>query len=207
MDKFIFVGCKGWAHGINDRGGMQFLLKAFCEEFKKENDVELLCKINVAYNHPTWQLPLELQKLGLSPEDCKNIKFIVNNIDYNELPQFYQQGDVFVSPTMGDSFNLPCIEAMSCGLPVITTKFGGQTDYVNEKNGWLVDYELVDITWDISYEGNKWAMPKIEHLRSLMRYAYEHREECKNKGNEALNTAKQLTWEASAKKLLNVIND
>ena len=168
-NKFTFITNKGWAQGINDRGGIQWLLKAFCEEFAQDENVELLLKINVAYNYPNWNWQQDLQNIGITPDMTKNVKFILQNIDYNDLIQLYNQGDVFVSPTMGDAFNLPCLEAMACGLPVIATNFGGQTDYVNNQNGWLIDYKLIDVTWDLMYEGNKWALPNLTQLREIMR--------------------------------------
>ena len=76
---------------------------------------------------------------------------------------------------MGDAFNIPCLEAMACSLPVITTNYGGQTDFVNNENGWLVDYEYKLVTWDVSYEGSSWAVPDIGKLRLVMREAYTQR--------------------------------
>ena len=45
-DKLIFIANKGWSQGIHDRGGMQWLIKAFSEEFTKDDNVELRLKIN-----------------------------------------------------------------------------------------------------------------------------------------------------------------
>jgi len=203
--KFTFLANKGWARGINDRGGIQWLLKAFCDEFVNETDVRLLVKINVAYNQPQWNLFNELAAIGITPELAKNCEFIATNIRYNELPNLYAQGDCFVSPTMGDAFNLPCLEAMACGLPVITTNFGGQVDFVNNENGWLVDYSLVDVTWDMMYEGNMWAIPDYNHLRKCMREAYTNRDKTQQKGLKALQDAQNFTWDNSAKKLYDLI--
>lgn len=205
--KFRFIANKGWAKGLNDRGGIQWLLKAFTEEFKRDDDVELLLKINTAYCEKGWDLANELRKLGLTPESTKNIKFILENTDYNNLPKLYNEGDVFVSPTMGDGFNIPCLEAMACGLPVITTNFGGQIDYVNNTNGWLINYDLVDAQEDIMYEGDKWAQVKIEHLKQLMRYCLQNKDEVKKKGNIAYSCAQKYTWDNSAKMLLNLIKE
>ena len=205
-EKFTFFANKGWANGVNDRGGVQWLLKAFCEEFKP-GEAELLLKINTAYCPPGWNLAVELQKLGLVPEMTQNIKFIPQNVEYWQLPELYNQAHCFVSPTMGDSFNIPCLEAMSCGLPVITTAFGGQTDYVNENNGWLIDYDLIDVTWDMMYQGNKWAKPDIQHLKSLMRIAYNNKDVIEQKGKLAQTTAQQLTWDNSARLLYNLISE
>ena len=205
--KFIFIMNKGWAQGPNDRGGIQFGLKAFCDEFKNDKDVQMICKINTTYCPIGWNLDNEMAKIGLTPSDTKNVVFVLNNMNFDELPLLYQQGDVFVSPTMGDAFNLPCLEAMSCGLPVITTNFGGQTDYVNNNNGWLVDYDLTDVTWDVAYEGNSWALPKLEDLKKKMRYAYNCRNDIEDMKIHARKTAENYTWENSAKQLLNIINE
>ena len=53
---FTFIANKGWAAGMNDRGGIQFLLKAFDEEFTKKDNVLLKVKINPSYNVPGWDL-------------------------------------------------------------------------------------------------------------------------------------------------------
>jgi glycosyltransferase involved in cell wall biosynthesis len=42
-----------------------------------------------------------------------------------ELPQVYQEHDVLVFPTLGDSFGFVALEAMSFGLPVIATTSAG----------------------------------------------------------------------------------
>src|SRR3990167_3042741 len=80
-DKFTFIANKGWSQGINDRGGIQWLLKAFSDEFSSDSDVELLVKVNSAYNTPEWNLTNELTKIGITPDMAKNIKFIPNNIE------------------------------------------------------------------------------------------------------------------------------
>ena len=203
VNPFTFIANKGWRDTFNDRGGMQFLLRAFAEEFKPEEKVELIAKINVAYCPPGWNLDHEMKKLGIPPNP--NIKIIIEDWDYKQIPELYKHGDVFVSPTMAEGFSLPCAEAMAMGLPVITTNFGGQTDFVTKDNGWLIDYELKENTWDIMYEGISWAMPDIKHLRYLMRWAYEHQDEVKKKGNKAKEDIKKYTWKHSAECLLQAL--
>jgi len=134
--------------------------------------------------------------------------FILDTVSYKQLPDvLYNQGDVFVSPTMGDAFNIPCLEALACGLPVITTNFGGQVDYVNDKNGWLIDYDLVPVTWDINYESNQWAKPNIGMLRKTLRFCYENRDKVIAKKEEARKTAELCTWDRSAQMLLDVMTN
>jgi glycosyltransferase involved in cell wall biosynthesis len=146
-----------------------------------------------------------MSKLDISPDDANNVEFIIQNVEYNEMPNLYHRGDVFVSSTMGEAFNIPCLEAMACCLPVIATNYGGQTDFVTPENGWLVDYDLVDVTLDMQYEGNKWAKPRIIHLRQVMRDAFINQNSLIKKREKARQTAEQYTWENSAQKLLSVI--
>lgn len=203
---FTFVANKGWSEGLYDRGGIQFLLQAFTEEFSEDESVCLKLKINSTYNKPDWNLKDEITKLKLKKN--KNVLVTMDMIDDDALRHFYNEGDVFVSPSMAEAFNLPCLEAMSCGLPVITTKFGGQSDFVNDKNGWLIDKGSLEY-WskDIIYEDTKWFKPDIKQIQKLLRYCYEHHNEVKEKGSEALKTAKEWTWEATAIKLKNLLPD
>jgi len=46
----------------------------------------------------------------------------------------YQAGDIFVLPTIYDPFSNACLEAMACGLPVITTFANGAGEIVIKHN-------------------------------------------------------------------------
>ncbi len=53
-----------------------------------------------------------------------------------DVIDFYAAADVYVSPSLEDSFGLPVAEAMACGLPVITSKFAGVSELIqNERDG------------------------------------------------------------------------
>jgi glycosyltransferase involved in cell wall biosynthesis len=196
--KFTFITNKGWARGINDRGGIQFLLMAFAKEFckKESNKVALKVKINTSYNPPDWNLEKEIKKLNLD-KDRPPIKFLTKMIHFNKLPEFYYKGDVFVSPTMSEGFGLTLAEAMACGVPAITTNFGGQTDFVNEKNGWLLDYKLTPSKQSI-YKGVNWALPDINQLQKVMRYCVDNPKEVRKKGLQAMKDIKKFNWKNSA---------
>jgi glycosyltransferase involved in cell wall biosynthesis len=49
------------------------------------------------------------------------------------------RSDVFVLPTLHEGLGLVYFEAMYCGLPIVTTNNGGQTDFLtHEENALLV---------------------------------------------------------------------
>jgi glycosyltransferase involved in cell wall biosynthesis len=49
-----------------------------------------------------------------------------------DVLDFYAAADVYLSPSREDSFGLPVAEAMSCGLPAITSVCAGVADYIRD---------------------------------------------------------------------------
>lgn len=57
-----------------------------------------------------------------------------------ETPPFYGAADLFVLPTHYDPFANVCLEAMACGLPVVTTRQNGASELIEEGvNGYVID--------------------------------------------------------------------
>ena len=57
------------------------------------------------------------------------------------------------------------------------------------------------------YEEAKWAMPRIAHLKEIMRHCYENQEEVKRKGGQAHKDSLNWTWTHSAKKAIEVLKE
>ena len=199
---FRFVMNKGWARGIDDRGGIQWGIKAYMEEFTSKDKVEMVVKVNPSYCPQGWDIHKEIEKLNIKNPDKPLLKISTDLIDFKKIPKLYQNGDIFVSPTMGEGFNLPGLEAMACGIPTIQTGFGGQVDYMTEQNSWYIDFDLIQAPMDKMYEEVKWAKPDLKDLKNKMRYCYEHREEVQKKGGSAYKDSVNWTWRNSAKKAL-----
>lgn len=57
-----------------------------------------------------------------------------------ELPKLYQASDIFLFPTLYENLPFAVLEALSTGLPVVTTKVGGIPEVITDgKNGFLVE--------------------------------------------------------------------
>ena len=201
-NKCVFVANKGFRN-MEDRGGVQYLIRAYFEEFTDKDMVELVLKINPAYGIPNLQELIN--KISPRKENLPLLNIDVQNYPYEKLVNLYNRGTIFVSPTRAEAYNLPCIEAMACELPVITTTFGGQTDYCSQETGWMIDGKLEEVQHEIMYGGIKWITPDIKKLREALRQAYDDPETVKRLGKTALATARLNGWENTAKKICALI--
>ena len=68
------------------------------------------------------------------------IEDISDFTDKRELIRLYKSCDAFVSAHRGEGFGMKILDAMACGLPVITPLFGGPTAYCAPNNCFPVDF-------------------------------------------------------------------
>ncbi len=58
-----------------------------------------------------------------------------------EVARLYSAADIFILPTIYDPFSNACLEALACGLPVITTRSNGFSEIVEDSvHGSIVDH-------------------------------------------------------------------
>lgn len=59
-------------------------------------------------------------------------------LHHEELVRHYQQADVFVFPSLLDSWAQTVLESMACGTPAIVTENTGAKDAVGQGGGWII---------------------------------------------------------------------
>ena len=126
-DKFII----GYAGRIADNKGIDILLKAFVILTKKYNNIYL----QLAGNDDGY-----LKEVQQFINDNK----LQNRVKYlgclKDMELFYKKLDIFVLPSVvREAFGLSICEAMYCGVPVITTDSGAQSEIIeNGVNGYII---------------------------------------------------------------------
>jgi len=194
---FTFVFTGGFRNKW-DRKGLQYALEAYLSEFKKGEAI-LRIHINQAYGNYITEYLTKIVK-----PDSPEIYLDFNMYPHNKLREIYQ-GHVLVSPSRAESYGLQVIEAMACGLPVIATGWSGYMDFLNNENGWLIDYKMEEIKNEVFYENTNWATPDIKQLRQVMRTAHSDPELLKKKGLNAIETAQNNTWDKTVKLIKDIL--
>ncbi|MEA3489045.1 MAG: glycosyltransferase [Candidatus Omnitrophota bacterium] len=113
------------------RKGFDFLIKATGLLRKQGNDIDLML---IGEGPERAALEKLSNKLGVSD----HITFLDSVSDEKKF-QYLAAADIYVLPSLHEGFGIVLLEAMYCGLPIVATNEGGQTDIVEDgENGLLV---------------------------------------------------------------------
>ncbi len=82
------------------------------------------------------------EDVGLSNE---RILFVEQEGRKEVLAKYFSAADVLLFPSLADNFPLVILEAMSCGLPIVSFDVGGVKEAViHKKHGFIAGYKSVD---------------------------------------------------------------
>jgi len=107
-----------------------------------------------------------------------------------DIKEYYAASDIFVFPSLHEGFGLVITEAMSSGLPVITTKLTGASELITE-----------------GYNGILLNEVDPEELARKINLLIEDEKLRKQIGKNARKTAEKYTWDETAKKTLEVYEE
>jgi glycosyltransferase involved in cell wall biosynthesis len=109
----------------------------------------------------------------------------------NKLPKLYQAADIFAFSTFYEHHPFAILEALSTGLPIVTTRVGGIPEMIeSEKNGFLVE----------PFDHNQ--------ITDRILYLFEHPIDALKMGSLARQTAEErFDWRIIVTKVLKVYNE
>jgi D-inositol-3-phosphate glycosyltransferase len=136
----LFVG------RIDPVKGIDILLKAMAlvkNKLANGKGVTLLI-IGGNIDNSDYSKDNEMQRLKQLTDrlDLKNSITFLGAQRQDQLPYFYSASELCVIPSRYESFGMVALEAMACGTPVIASKVGGLTSFIqDETTGFLVPEE------------------------------------------------------------------
>lgn len=104
-----------------------------------------------------------------------------------ERDSYFAACDCYVSLHRSEGLGLTMAEAMALGKPVIATGYSGNLDFMDERNSYLVPYDVVEVppSWWAYAPGATWAEPDVDEAARLMRRVWEERDEARVLGERA----------------------
>ncbi len=135
-------GARGWrllyVGRFDQKKGVDILLKAMAVLRHQRDDVQLTLIGGSEATGTTEAFRRQAEELGL--QDC--VEFL-DELSWTQIPGHMSAADVFVLPSLYESFGLVLVEAMACGLPLVATRCGGPDTIVEENIGVLVEVDDV----------------------------------------------------------------
>nr|WP_298793921.1 glycosyltransferase family 1 protein [uncultured Allomuricauda sp.] len=133
----------------------------------------------------------ELLKL-LDTVGGRQIRELIHLTGYvpnTDLPAIISQSKIFLYPSLRESFGIPILEGMACGVPVITSNTSSMPEVAGEDTALMVDpSKPIEITEAIR------SLIEDEMLANLL-------------SEKGIERAKHFSWETMAKNVLELYED
>ena len=151
---------------LDERKGFQFLIEAMSQLPAEYHDV----KCYISGDGPYKDM---LQNLIINLKMCARV-FIFNRFDDKQVALWMNAADLFIFPSLRESFGIIQVEALGCGVPVVASDNVGSTDIINDTCGYLFKSKDVhDLSFKIVNGLSKhWDKQKIvDYVKST--YSWE----------------------------------
>ncbi len=159
---FLFVG------GFTKRKGLDLLLQAWKTAFAPSDAVRLLLKASPTSAYSDDPCAHQAKAATHDPS-LAEVTILYDDLDDPQMANLYRSADILVHPYRGEGFGMPILEAMACGLPVITTAGGASQDFVEELGSITISAERVPCRIQEPCAGTPfWLEPKLEELTAAL---------------------------------------
>jgi glycosyltransferase involved in cell wall biosynthesis len=188
------------------RKGVDVLLEAWARAF---SDADKVCLVVKTSPHPLNEVSDLIADLDRRHPTYAPIAVIDEDLGLSELAALYDACDALVAPSRGEGFGLPLAEAMLLEKPVITTAYGGQSDFCTPQTAWLVDYRFAFSRSHLHLPSSVWAEPDVDNLADQLRAVFKAtHEERKRRTDTARKTIlDRFTWRAVARQVRTAVDE
>lgn len=181
---FLIVSQMTAQSSVDDRKNILDTLKWTFDVFKDDKDVGIILKTNFGKGtHIDRAFTADFLKKFIKENrksDFPKLYLLHGNLTSDEIASLYKHKTVkaLVNLTRGEGFGLPLLEASAAGIPVITTNWSGQLDFLKFGKFVGIDYTLVDIPASrvddrIFIKGTKWAQPlEADYKKRVLKFRH-----------------------------------
>ncbi len=197
---FLNVGLWGQGNYGEDRKDISKMIKVFYESFaNKKEQPALILKTNcttfsILDREECFKRINKIKSMFPKDWNLPNVYLLHGSLSTEEMNKLYNHPKVkaFVSLTHGEGFGRPLLEASMVGLPVITSGWSGQMDFLSSTDSLLLGGELVQVPQSQHWENiiipeSQWFNVNETQAYKAMNYCFENYDEVKEK---ALNLMK-----------------
>ena len=186
------------------RKGIDILINAYEKVFNNNDDVSLVIK---TFTNPHNNVNQLLDKARKSNPNFPHVELLERDLTDSQIKGLYLNSDLFIAPSRGEGFGLPIGEAMYSRIPVITTAWGGQQDFCDNNNCWLIDFNFVNSQSHFDLDSSYWAEPSVNHLASLISEVYHSPKlDIQKKVDNAFANICKLNWDSVIDKNLEFVS-
>lgn len=151
------------------------------------------------------ELHLKSSTPGLPPAMAQTYPWLTMHVGLwpvERMQEFYGSLHTLLAPSRGEGKNVPALEAMSTGMPVIASDVGGHKEWMRDQWGWSVPVS------DEPFEGRVWPRVAPEDLAEAMWAAYSDRAATRRKGELAARTVPAMcSWPSVMRRLLDRVSE
>lgn len=191
------------------------LLDAFKAIFGNQSHVELVIKADFFLDHHRKRQLLESEVMV---RNLRNVSLVWGDWPQTALCEAYQNADAFVLPTRAEGWGLPLIEALACGIPVLTTLYSGQSAFLSAVAGNFLeitysktvirDPEFLKYWPGVDTLGGEWAEPNFESVCAGLSEVVRNHSQWAERARAASATIRRdFSWAQSSEKAILVLRD
>jgi len=145
-DIFLFKNLKSGKFQYHFKNNNYNIL--FASRLVWEKNLEIIIKIYQESRKRNLPYNFIIAGDGVAYESMKNQMpeaLFLGGINQQELNEVYNEADLFLFPSVTETFGNVVLEAMTCGLPVVASNGGSNPDVVDDNiNGLLVEEKNID---------------------------------------------------------------
>lgn len=199
-DRFVFLNIGA----MTPNKGIDLLVRAFAQVSERRPGALLVLKggDDLYASRATVDLALAELPAPAAARVRKQMQYVGVNRSCAQMAELYRAADVYVAPYRAEGFNLPALEAIASGLPIIVTR-GGPTDEFSRPE---FARGINATTKPVGPGGLRVLVPALPHLASLMEAS--ERDAAWRAGARAAGPAfvrNGWTWRHAVDRLLSVI--